>query len=289
MPTWQASTGSLVSPSVPRSYSRRSKSSCQPSTLSTGHLIWRAPFGYGACMGKQHCVRLTEADRAQLQKLLAAGTATARTLTHARILLKADQGPGGLGWADPAIAAAVEVSVPTIATGPPAVCPGRGSRPPWSAGRRAGNIGASWRAGEAHLIALACGTPPAGYARWSLRLLADRLVELDVSTRSRTRPSAGCSKKRAQALAGEQWCIPPEGQRRVRRADGGRAGVYGEPHDPARPVICMDELQAVARPGRRAGAAGPGRPARDDYEYDAPGDGQRVPVSASRCWAGGAG
>jgi hypothetical protein len=130
-------------------------------------------------MGKQHCVRLSEADRSRLHALLAAGAAPTRTLTHARILLKADQGPQGPGWADPAIAAAVEVSVPTIQRvrqryaqeGLEAAVQ---RRPPRREYRRKLD-----GRGEAHLIALACGPAPEGYARWSLRLLKDRLVALE--------------------------------------------------------------------------------------------------------------
>ncbi len=65
-------------------------------------------------MKKKYTVILTEAERDELRGLLAAGTAPARKLTHARILLKADQGPGGPGWVDERIAEAVETSQPTV-------------------------------------------------------------------------------------------------------------------------------------------------------------------------------
>ena len=60
-------------------------------------LIWA---GYGAGMRKKYPVRLTEAERERLEDLSAAGTAPARKLMHARILLKADEGLGGPGWVD---------------------------------------------------------------------------------------------------------------------------------------------------------------------------------------------
>ncbi len=60
-------------------------------------------------------VALTDDERRTLKELIAAGTAPARKLTHARILLKADQGPMGPGWVDERIAEAVEVSQPTVA------------------------------------------------------------------------------------------------------------------------------------------------------------------------------
>src|ERR687886_1656986 len=65
-------------------------------------------------MNKTYHVRLTETERAHLQELIAAGTAPARKLLHARILLKADEGPAGPAWVDQAIADAVEVSQPTV-------------------------------------------------------------------------------------------------------------------------------------------------------------------------------
>ena len=131
-------------------------------------------------MRKRYVVTLTEAEREQLEDLIAAGTAPARKLAHARILLKADQGPGGPGWVDEAIAEAVEVSQPTVA---------RVRRQHVEAGLEAALTRRRPRREyrrkldgeqEARLIALACGAPPEGQGRWSLRLLADKLVELAV-------------------------------------------------------------------------------------------------------------
>src|ERR687883_47438 len=65
-------------------------------------------------MNKSYHVRLTDTERAHLQELIAAGTPPARKLLHARILLKADEGPAGPAWGDQAIADAVEVSQPTV-------------------------------------------------------------------------------------------------------------------------------------------------------------------------------
>ncbi len=65
-------------------------------------------------MKKKYPVILNESEREQLKSLIAAGTAPARKLTHARILLKADQSPEGPGWVDEAIAEAVETSQPTV-------------------------------------------------------------------------------------------------------------------------------------------------------------------------------
>src|SRR5262249_8512323 len=112
--------------------------------------------------------------------MLAAGTESARKLTHARILLKADQGPDGPGWVDQAIADAVEVSQPTVfrvrkqyvEQGLQAALHRR--LPSREYGRKLDGLQ------EAHLIALPCAKPPTGQARWSLRLLAEKLVELEI-------------------------------------------------------------------------------------------------------------
>ena len=131
-------------------------------------------------MHQKYVVVLTAAERAQLQPLIAAGTAPARKLGHARVLLKADKGPGGPGWTDAAIADAVEISQPTISRirqqfVEAGLEPALNRRAP----RR---VYARKLDGEqeARLIALTCSEPPAGQVRWSLRLLADKLVELEI-------------------------------------------------------------------------------------------------------------
>ena len=131
-------------------------------------------------MKKKYPVILSDTERVQLKNLIAAGTAPARKLTHARILLKADQGSEGPGWVDEQVADAVEVSQPTVSRvrkqyvqeGLQAAI---NRRPPNREYHRKldGHQ-------EARLVALACSKPPEGQARWSLRLLADKMVELDV-------------------------------------------------------------------------------------------------------------
>jgi Homeodomain-like domain len=131
-------------------------------------------------MHKHYIVTLPTAERDSLKRLLAAGTEAARKRTHARIVLKADQGPGGPGWGDQAIAEAVEVSQPTISrVRKPYVEQGLEAalnrRPPTrTSGRKLDGVQ------EATLIAVACGTPPTRQARWSLRRWADTLVELEL-------------------------------------------------------------------------------------------------------------
>ena len=131
-------------------------------------------------MKKKYPVILNDTERDDLKRLIAAGTAPARKLTHARILLKADQGPEGPGWVDDAVADAVEVSQPTasrvrkqyVEEGMEAAL---NRRPPNREYHR--KLDGKQ---EARLVALACSEPPEGQARWSLRLLADKMVELEI-------------------------------------------------------------------------------------------------------------
>jgi transposase len=131
-------------------------------------------------MKKKYPVTLTRTEREHLKSVIAAGTAPARKLTHARILLKADQGPEGPAWVDDAVAEAVEVSQPTVSrVRKQYVEEGLEA----ALNRRAPNREYHRKLDgeqEARLVALACGEPPEGRARWSLRLLADKMVELEI-------------------------------------------------------------------------------------------------------------
>jgi len=129
---------------------------------------------------KRHVVVLSEEERARLHTLIGQGVAPARVLTHARILLKANQGEAGPGWTDAAIAAALEVHPTTVARiRMQCVAAGLDAalqrKPPARQYHRRLD-----GAQEARLVALACSAPPEGHKRWTLRLLADRLVELQV-------------------------------------------------------------------------------------------------------------
>ena len=128
----------------------------------------------------KYAVVLTEEERAELRTLVGSGMASARLLTRARILLKANQGEGGAAWTDEAIAGALEVHPTTVArvrrqfvaAGLEAALERK--RPDRVYARKLDGVG------EAHLVAVACSTPPAGRERWTLRLLADALVRLEV-------------------------------------------------------------------------------------------------------------
>lgn len=129
-------------------------------------------------MQKKYHVTLTREERGELERMISAGKAAARKLTHARILLKADEAEGGPAWTDERIAEALGVGLSTV----------------WRTRRRFVEEGTEAAitpkpgtrvyarkldgAGEARLVKLACSRPPEGRKRWTLQLLADRMVVL---------------------------------------------------------------------------------------------------------------
>ena len=131
-------------------------------------------------MKKVFVVRLSDEDRLELKTLIRKGKAAAQTLVRARILLKADQGERGKSWTDAEIAQALEVSPKTVFNirrrwveeGLQAALSRKKQQCPSRARKLDGDM-------EAKLVATCCGPAPGGRARWTLRLLADKLVELE--------------------------------------------------------------------------------------------------------------
>lgn len=123
---------------------------------------------------KIYRVELSASERDHLENIVSRGTEKARKLTRARILLKADE-----GWTDPQIQAALDVSRPTVErVRRKYVTEGLNAalnrkKPDREYERKIDGRD------EAHLIALVCSDPPEGYAKWSMRLLAERLVALE--------------------------------------------------------------------------------------------------------------
>lgn len=130
---------------------------------------------------KKYVVRLSAEERGQLNDLIRSGKRSAQLLTKARILLKADVSDAGEGWSDSAIAGALDTSIANIERtrrqlveeGFEAVL-SRKYNPNSARPRIFDGVA------EAKLIALACSPAPEGYARWSLRLLEEQVVELNI-------------------------------------------------------------------------------------------------------------
>ena len=131
-------------------------------------------------MLKKYRVKLTSEERAQLQSVLRKGRVAAQKQKHARILLKADEESSHGGLSDRAIAEAAESSVRTVERVRRIFVEHGLERALERKDPDREYVRILDGEGEARLIALACGEPPAGRARWTLRLLADQLVELEV-------------------------------------------------------------------------------------------------------------
>ena len=130
-------------------------------------------------MEKKYIVELTDVERKTLRELISSGKGAARKLARARILLKADSSPEAPNWSDVKITEALDVARATVerlrkrfieegfetALGP------RKTQRNYQ--RKLDGDG------EAHLITLACSKAPEGCSRWTLRLLAERMVALE--------------------------------------------------------------------------------------------------------------
>jgi transposase len=130
-------------------------------------------------MPKKYIVDLTELEQQSLKKMTTTGKNAAYKINHARVLLFADVNRVDGGWSDEVIAHALGISISTIVRvrqrfvsyGIDAALNYRSGR-----GRKQRRLdGKSY----AHLLAIACSEPPIGQARWTLRLLADKMVELN--------------------------------------------------------------------------------------------------------------
>ena len=147
-------------------------------------------------MEKRYIVRLTDEERQDLQELISTGKAAAYKIKHANILLKVDA--DGPNWTDERTAQASSCHVNTVAN----------VRRRFVEQGLEAALGRKKQKGiprvvngevEARIIALRCGPPPAGHARWTLRLLASRAVELDIVPAISHETVRQVLKKRTQA------------------------------------------------------------------------------------------
>lgn len=215
-------------------------------------------------MAKKYIVALTGEEREKLLTVIGSGTAKARTLTHARILLKADE-----GWPDHHICQALDVSIPTIERvrkrfvfeGFEAVLKPR--RPHRSYSRKLDGEP------EARTIALVCSSPPEGSARWSLRLLAERVVQLKiVDSISHETIRQVLAQNELKPWRKQEWCIPPRTNAEFVYQMEDVLDVYKRPVNPQRPLVCFDETpEQLISETRQALPMQSGQPQRYDYEY----------------------
>jgi Homeodomain-like domain len=125
-------------------------------------------------------IKLTLEERSYLEKLVSSGEAPARKLRRARILLKSDCAEGGPNWAYEAICAAMDVNPVTVTAIRKDFCEGGVDK---ALNRKHPEREYAHRLdghAEAHLVAMVCGAAPEGYERWSLRLLRERFIKLQI-------------------------------------------------------------------------------------------------------------
>lgn len=215
-------------------------------------------------MAKKYIVTLNTEEQELLQKLISSGKARARKLTHARILLKA-----AAGWPDQQISEALDVSIPTIERVRQCFVEevleaALNRRPPIREYKR--KLDGEQ---EAHLVALACSTPPEGRGRWSLRLLADKMVQLEyVESVSHETVRQVLNKNELKPWRKKEWCIPPEANADFVYRMEDVLDVYKRPADPAQPIVCFDETpEQLVSETQQPLPPQPGQPERYDYEY----------------------
>ena len=218
---------------------------------------------------KKYIVERHAAERERLNALISKGKAPARTILKARILLKTDQGEGGPGWLDAEIVEALDTNATMVSRVREAfVTEGL----------------------DAVLTRKKRETPPTPPIPWRGTGKADRARLLRAAGRPRAleHPSVGGARRRAQDRAGralqygrpraqkndlkphltDYWVIPPKANAAFVAAMEDVLDVYTRPHDPACPLVCLDETskQLVAET-RTPEPMRAGQPARHDYEY----------------------
>lgn len=194
-------------------------------------------------MNKKYHIQLSLTERTQLEDLIRTGAAPARTQTHARILLKADTGTADGAWPDERIAQACDVSIPTIervrrafvTNGLDLALYRRRPQGPSPRRKLDGRH-------QAHLIAVTCSPPPEGRERWTLTLLAERLVELKlVDTIARETVRSTLQHNELKPWLKREWKIPPKANAAFVAQMEDVLDLYAQPLDPLHPLVCFDE------------------------------------------------
>jgi transposase len=215
-------------------------------------------------MAKKYIVKLSEGEQEHLKGITTSGTQRVRKVIHANILLNVNA-----GWLDQEISKAMRVSVPTIErVRQRFVEEGlEGALTSHRTTRKYQYLldGAQ----EAHLIALACGRPPSGHRRWTLRLLASEMVKLDyIEDLSYGTVRNVMERNELKPWLKEEWCIPAEQNAEFVYHMEDVLDVYHRLFDPQRPLVCFDEtpVQLISET-RQPIPMRAGQPVRYDYEY----------------------
>ena len=191
---------------------------------------------------KKYRIELTTEEQQELKALVSKGRAAAYKQTHARILLLSDEARKDGGLTDEEVARSLEIASATVER-IRRRCVEEGIEA--ALGRKEQQRRRPKKldgAAEAHLIALACGEPPEGRARWTLRLLADRLVECEIVESIHPETVRKTLKtNELKPWLKECWCIPPEGSSDFVCAMEDVLEVYHRPYEDNEVLVCLDE------------------------------------------------
>lgn len=154
---------------------------------------------------KKYVVELNEEEQALLDKLITSGKQRVRKMNHARIL------KANVGWTDPAIAEALNVSIATIQRVRQRFIEQGFEQALNPAPTRRKYQRLLDGVQEAHLVALVCSAPPKGYRRWSLRLLAEKMVQMEYADElSHETVRQVLAENELKPWLRKEWCIPPK-------------------------------------------------------------------------------
>jgi transposase len=204
---------------------------------------------------RKYTINLSISEAKRLKSIISKGVCSARTIKRAQILLSAnDSTPCNCSSAE--LAKLYGVSPNTInnvkraylKNGIDCIYRKKRTAPPVER-KITGEV-------EAHLIALACHTPPEGYCKWTLRLLSERMVQMNyIDEISHTTVGTVLKKNSLKPHLVEEWCIPKEQSADFVACMEDVLEVYSRPYDKRFPVVCMDEkplqLLGEARKGWR--------------------------------------
>ncbi|HYQ91885.1 MAG TPA: IS630 family transposase [Candidatus Competibacteraceae bacterium] len=213
-------------------------------------------------MVHKYLVDLTEAEREYLLNLIKKGKPSARKVARAHVLLRA-----AAGAADDTIAQTLHLGVSTVHRTRQRFVD-EGLIPALSERLRQGKPPTLTSKQTAFIVALACSTPPQGYCRWTMQLLADRLIELrQVEAISHDTVRRILKKNHLKPWQRKEWCIPRVSPDYVWHMED-VLELYAEPYDARYPQICFDESPVqLTSEKRRPLPVRPGQPECYDYEY----------------------
>lgn len=213
-------------------------------------------------MNVNYLVDLTDIEREQLEALNRGGTVAARRLKRANILLMSDRGHTAVE-----IETAGHGSVSTVYRTRQRFVE-EGLEAALSEEKRPGGERKLDEKQEAIIVATACSPPPKGCARWTLRLLAGRFVELaDIESISPSTIGRRLKEKDIKPWQKKMWCIPEVDAAFVANMED-VLELYAEPPDPSRPVVCVDEtLKQLVEDVKTPLPPRPGSTEKFDYHY----------------------